>query len=181
MSKSNAPKGLRDDRRAGDVPSRAWTQKDPFELQRLRDELRLLRFIDLLSGHLRDTRDADSALRFAVRACREHFDVAAACLAVIVPPGTRAQVVFNVPQTHVWDLPLFASVLQGDKPSVQPNLMFARLRRRERPWGVLALRRASGEFDRTERQALVRIGASVSRLLREIDLERTREVRDRID
>jgi hypothetical protein len=26
-------------------------------------------FIDLLSGHLRDTRDADSALRFAVRAC----------------------------------------------------------------------------------------------------------------
>jgi signal transduction histidine kinase len=181
MAKSDAPRGLRNDRRSGDVPSGAWAQKDPFELPRLRDELRLLRFIDLLAGHLRDTRDADSALRFVVRACREHFDVAAASLSVLVPPGTRAQVVFNVPQTHVWDLPLFAAVLQGAKPPVQPNLMFARLRRRERPWGVLALRRASGEFDRNERQALVRVGASVSRLLREIDLERIREVRDRID
>ena len=64
---------------------------------------------------------------------------------------------------------------------MHPHLMFARIRRRDRGWGVLALTRPAVEFDRSERQALVRIGVTVSALLREFDRERMREVRDRID
>ena len=158
-----------------------WTRADPFELGRLREEVRLARFIETVAAHLRDARDADGALRFVVRACRDHFGAAAACLAVGVPPGERAQLAFAVPQEHVWDLPLFAAALRGEKPPPRAELMFARLRRRDRPWAVLALRRASGEFDRAQRQALVRIGSAVSALLGEIDANRIREVRDRID
>jgi signal transduction histidine kinase len=154
---------------------------DPFELSRLRNELRLLRFLNDISNRLRETRDAEAALRFIVRACREHFDASAACFAVAQPPGQRAELLFNLPSDHVWDLPSFADAIRGSKPPVDPRLMFARIRRRERPWGLLALARPAVEFDKSERQALVRIGVTVSALLREFDLLRIREVRDRID
>jgi signal transduction histidine kinase len=154
---------------------------DPFELSRLRGELRLMKFLGDLSGRLAGTRDAESALRFIVRACKEHFEASAACLAVTEPPHERASLMFSIPQQHLWDLPMFAGVTRGQKPPVHPNLVFARIRRRDRGWGVLALYRSNVEFDKAERQALVKIGVTVSALLRDFDLQRINEVRDRID
>ena len=154
---------------------------DPFELSRLRGEVRLLRFLGDIAARLRETRDADAALRFIVRASRDHFDASAACLAVTRPPHERAELRFNLPPEHVWDLHTFAAAVRGEKPLVQPHVMFARIRRRDRGWGVLALARASTAFDKSERQALVRVGQAVSALLRAFDHERMREVRDRID
>src|SRR3954453_11690372 len=121
---------------------------DPFELSRLKQEVRLLRFLADLGTHLRGARDAESAVRFAVRACQEHSKADAACLAVSSPPYQSAQILFAVPQQRAWDLPAFAAVARGEKVVPQPNLMFARIRRRERPWGVLAFRRGGGEFER---------------------------------
>ena len=154
---------------------------DPFELTRLRGEVRLLRFLSEIAARLRETRDADSALRFIVRASRDHFDASAACLAVTKPPHDRAELRFNLPPEHVWDLATFAAAVRGEKPAVQPHAMFARIRRRDRGWGVLALSRPSSGFDKSERQALVRVGVTVSALLRAFDHDRMREVRDRID
>jgi len=167
------PKGVRD----AQVP----VGYDPFELSRLRGEVRLVRFLSDVGAHLRDARDADAALRYIVRACRDHFDASAACLAVTHPPHERAELRFNLPPEHVWDLGTFAAAVRGEKPPARPHVMFARVRRRDRGWGVLALSRPSAEFDKAERQALVRIGVTVSALLRDFDLQRMREVRDRID
>ena len=154
---------------------------DPFELSRLRGEVRLLRFLSEIAGRLRETRDAHAALRFIVRASRDHFDASAACLAVTKPPHERAELHFNLPPEHVWDLHTYAAAVRGEKPAVQPHTMFARIRRRDRGWGVLALARPASEFDKSERQALVRVGVTVSALLGEFDHDRMREVRDRID
>lgn len=150
------------------------------EESRNADELRLLRFLWDLGTHLRDTRDADAALRFMVRAVHDYFQPHATCVANRAVGG-RVEISFNLPSSTVWDSRLFATVLAGEKPAPQPELMFARLRRRDRPWGLLALSRRTGVFDRADRQALVRIANVVSAILRDIDTARTREVRDRID
>src|SRR5262249_44944921 len=122
---------------------------DPFEITRLRSELRLMKFLSDVSARLTGTRDAESAIRFIVRACKDHFDAAAACFAVIESTSDeRAAVTFALPQQHLWDGKHFADVIRGTKPAVNPRLMFARIRRRERGWGLLALHRSSavGEF-----------------------------------
>jgi signal transduction histidine kinase len=166
---------------AGDRAIKAPVGFDPFELSRLRGEIRLLRFLADLGTHLRGARDADAAIRFAVRAALEHFSADAACLAAATTPQSPAEAVFALPQNRAWDMQALTQAVRGDKVVTQPNLMFARIRRRDRRWGVLCLRRAGGEFDRTERQALVRIGTTISVLLGEIDRERINEVRERIN
>jgi signal transduction histidine kinase len=176
-----SPEGYVEPARASDPPIHAPVGFDPFELSRIRAELRLMRFLADLATHLRGTRDSDGAMRFAVRAAKDHFGADAACLAVATPPFQQAQVAFALPQERVWDLPALAQAIGGEKLPTQPNLMFARIRRRDRRWGALALRRAGGEFERAERQALVRIGTSISALIGEIDRDRINEVRDRID
>jgi signal transduction histidine kinase len=178
----SVPEGsLETSRRDRDRPLPPPVGFDPFELSRLRGELRLMKFLGDLSGRLAGTRDAESALRFIVRACKEYFEASAACLTVTEPPHDRASLLFSIPQQHVWDLPMFAGVTRGEKPPVHPNLLFARIRRRDRGWGVLALYRSNVEFDKSERQALVKIGVTVSALLRDFDVQRIDEVRDRID
>src|SRR4051812_9354813 len=147
---------------------------DPFEVTRLRDELALLRFLDTVRSHLRNTRDAESALRFIVRAAKDHFDISSACLAVTHGAAQPVQMLFAIPQEHIWPIPTLTALLRGEKTPMRPDTMFVRIRRRERLWGVLALHRVTGEFDKSQRQALGRVGSAISDVLREIDSQRIR-------
>ena len=76
---------------------------------------------------------------------------------------------------------MLAGFLRGDKVRVPPELMLARIRRHGRMWGALAVRAAGGDFHWDRRQAFSSIGALANELIDEMDQERIREVRARVD
>lgn len=144
-------------------------------------ELSLFRHLHEVGAYLRQSRDATAALRYSLRAARDYFEADEACLAVLVPGGEQAEIVFVLPYGGEWDRTLLTSFLQGDKPAVPPNIILAKLARRDRRWGVMGLRRNAGEFGRGAFRSLSRICAEVSDQVQRIDRERLLEVRSRID
>ena len=76
---------------------------------------------------------------------------------------------------------MLAAFLRGDKVRVPPELMLARIRRHGRMWGALAVRAAGGDYHWDRRQAFSSIGALANELIDQIDQERVREVRARVD
>ena len=76
---------------------------------------------------------------------------------------------------------MLAGFLRGDKVRVPPELMLARIRRHGRMWGALAIRSAGGDYHWDTRQAFSSIGALANELIDQIDQERVREVRARVD
>jgi signal transduction histidine kinase len=76
---------------------------------------------------------------------------------------------------------MLAGFLRGDKVRVPLDLMLARIRRHGRMWGVLAVRSPGVEYRWDSRQALSSIGGLANELIEQIDRERVREVRARVD
>ena len=70
--------------------------------------------------------------------------------------------------------------LRGDKVRVPPELMLARIRRHGRMWGALAVR-AAGNFTGTRGRHFRRSATPANELIDQIDQERVREVRARVD
>ncbi len=144
-------------------------------------ELELFRFLVRLRSPLRGSRDADQALRSILRSTIPFLQADAGCIATM-PPGTgRAQVVFRVPREIDFDLDALTGPLEGKWPRLPRDLLVAVITRRARPWGVLALRRTGGDFPDGFGRALGRIAETASELVQQIDGERIREVRFRID
>jgi signal transduction histidine kinase len=129
----------------------------------------------------RDSRDADRMLRAALKLGLEVFGAPEGCLAAIRPGIGTARVVFSVPDGGWWDRDLLAGFLRGAKVRVPPDLMLARIRRQGRMWGALAIRSPGATFHWDARQALSAIGSLANELIDQIDRERVREVRARID
>jgi signal transduction histidine kinase len=129
----------------------------------------------------RECRDPDRVLRAALRLGLELFGASEGCLATVRPGIETARVVFTVPDGGRWDRDHLAGFLRGDKVRVPPDLMLARIRRHSRMWGVMAVRAPGATFHWDARQALSTIGALANELIDQIDRERVREVRARVD
>jgi signal transduction histidine kinase len=129
----------------------------------------------------RDGRDADRVLRAALKLGLDVFGASEGCLATVRPGIETARVVFTVPDGGWWDRDLLAAFLRGSKVRVPSDLMLARIRRHGRMWGALAVRSPGATFHWDSRQALSAIGALVNELVDQIDRERVREVRARVD
>jgi len=129
----------------------------------------------------RDGRDAEKVLRFALRLSLDFFAAQEGCVATVQPGGEEAKILFPAPPAAWWDRSMLAGFLRGDKVRVPPELMLARIRRHGRMWGALAVRVAGGDYHWVERQALSSIGALANELIDQIDQERVREVRARVD
>jgi signal transduction histidine kinase len=76
---------------------------------------------------------------------------------------------------------MLAGFLRGEKVRVPAELMLARIRRHGRMWGAIAVRAPGAGFHWDSRQAFSEIGALANELIDEIDRERIREVRARVD
>ena len=76
---------------------------------------------------------------------------------------------------------MLGDFLRGEKVHVPPELMLARIRRHGRMWGVMAVRAAGRWFHWDSRQAFSSIGSLANELIDEVDRERIREVRARVD
>jgi hypothetical protein len=144
-------------------------------------DLQLYRFLADLRFRLKPARDSRSARQFSLRATRDLFDASDACIATLPPGRDTAEIIAAIPRADGWDLALLTAFRLDQKPAVPFNTLLAPLSRRERPWGVLALRRPDGEFDKEEKRALLRIAGQISESLQEIDRERILEVRSSID
>src|SRR5262249_25793069 len=111
----------------------------------------------------------------------DRFRASEGCVATIRSGSEEARVCFGVPSDAGWDRPMLAQFLRGSKVRVPPDVMLARIRRHGRMWGVLAVRAPGVEYHWDARQALSSIGALANEMIDQIDRERVREVRARVD
>jgi signal transduction histidine kinase len=101
---------------------------------------------------------------------------------VAIEPGLASvKLLLATPEDSSWDRTMLAGFLRGEKVRVPPELMLARIRRHGRMWGAIAVRASSTTFHWDARQAFSSIGSLANELIDEIDLERIREVRSRVD
>jgi signal transduction histidine kinase len=129
----------------------------------------------------RDGRDAEKLLRAATRLGMELFGAAEGAVVAFEPGSRGVQVLLTIPEGKSWDRALLAGFLRGEKVRVPPEMMLARVRRHGRMWGALAIRGGGRDFHWDSRQAFSTLGALANELIDEIDRERIREVRGRVD
>jgi two-component system NtrC family sensor kinase len=144
-------------------------------------------FADLLPhlwrfrSQFREGRDAEKVLRAALRLGLDFFGAQEGCVATVRPGREEAVIDYPVPADGWWDRMMLAAFLRGDKVRVPPELMLARIRRHGRMWGALAVRVTGRDYHWDTRQAFSSIGALANELIDQIDQERVREVRARVD
>jgi two-component system, NtrC family, sensor kinase len=147
----------------------------------LERELAALKFLDGLGAQLRGVREPQQSLRLVLRSTRDFFDAAQGCIAVLQPGPPHANLLLTLPRTASWDLDALTRFIRHEHPPVQPHLLLGPVRRRGGAWGAIALMRERRPFDREDGRLLVRIAAALSDAIHQIDRDRIRGVRDRID
>ncbi len=165
----------------GEKPSPSAPAGRPAHVYREMDELRLLRFLNDLDTQLRPARDVERALKVAMRATAAFFASPAACVAAVNPGSRVARLLVSDQRGKEWDLGTLAAFTRGEDHPAPSGLMLATIRRRNRPWGVLAVQHATGLPSSRERDALNRVVAVVNTCVAHIERERMLEVRARID
>src|SRR5262249_50187834 len=124
------------------------------------------------------------AARIALRHSAALFGADQRCLAMLIPGKNDASIVEIGPREtrpESWPALGLAEFARGRKAELPPSVAVARLRRRRRPWGTLALRWNSDEPDWNIRNALTRLAAVTNDAIERIESRRLAEVRARID
>jgi len=144
-------------------------------------ELAALKFLDGLGVQLRNVREPLQALRLTLRAAREFFEAAQGCIAVFQAGRPHATLLLTLPRVASWDLDALTRFIKHEHPPVRPHMLLGPVRRRGGAWGAIAVMRERRPFDREDGRLLVRIAAALSDAIHQIDRDRIRDVRDRID
>jgi signal transduction histidine kinase len=144
-------------------------------------ELAALKFLDGLSGHLKDVREPHKALRHALRDTREFFQAAHGCIATLRPGHSEADLLFMLPKQTEWDRDALTRYIRHTHPPIQRDMAIGSVKRRGGAWGAIALVRPGHQFDREDRHLMGRIAAVLSLAVHRIDRDRLLGVRDRID
>jgi signal transduction histidine kinase len=141
----------------------------------------LLRRVSNFVTQLGDSREVEKVIARALRLSMSFFGVPEGCVAVVRTGRRDAEILLATPPDSVWDCTMLASFLRKEEVHVGSDIMLSRIRRFGRMWGVLAVRSPRGEFPWDVRQAFSSIGAAAAQLIEQIEDERVREVRRRID
>jgi signal transduction histidine kinase len=141
----------------------------------------VFRFLHQLGERLEQTREEDKLLRTAVRSTLQYFAADDACLATVTPGRPQAEALVRIPPGRDWDLRVLTRYARRQPVEIPAQLMLGALHRRGRTWGVLAVRRATGEFSRDELPPLTAVARTLSEALRRRDEQRGLEVRARLD
>jgi signal transduction histidine kinase len=144
-------------------------------------ELRCLRQLSAFNAQFREGRDVAKVLRSALRAGMELLGAPEGCVATLAPGKQEVETVFAVPQDATWDREFLTSFIRGGENPIPAHLALGRLRRRQRMWGVLAVRAPGARLTWDHREALSALAAAANDVLHRIDQERVREVRAKID
>jgi signal transduction histidine kinase len=129
----------------------------------------------------RDGREADKLLRGALRLGMELFGAGEGAVAAVEPGSGGVKIHLSMPEGCSWDRAMLSAFLRGDKIRVPEDLMLARIRRHGRMWGALVVRASGASLHWDARQSFSAIGSVANELIDQIDRERIREVRARVD
>jgi two-component system, NtrC family, sensor kinase len=129
----------------------------------------------------RDGRDADKLLRGATRLGIDLFDASEGAVVAVEPGSGNLRILHVIPEGSEWDRTMLGGFLRGEQVRVPAELMLARIRRHGRMWGALAVRGLGKTFHWDSRQAFSAVGSLANELIDQIDQERVREVRARVD
>src|SRR5262245_42796586 len=141
----------------------------------------LWRFLDELRNQLKGIRDDDQkALRFSLRLTLQHFGANSGCIAAVHPGQAQPELITEIPRRSNWDLNLIRLLAVPERFEVSRDVILARIHRRGRLWGGIALKRDDG-FDSSSQPALLRVAKTISECIERMDWERIVEVRARID
>jgi len=132
-------------------------------------------------AQFREGSDPDKVFRSALRLAFEHFAANEGCVVSIPPGRDEPEILYREPRDGAWDKNLLTGFLRGHKVTVPPDTLLARIRRHQRMWGALVLRRRRADFRWDARQAFSSIGVVASQLVNDLDAARVRDVRNRID
>jgi hypothetical protein len=141
----------------------------------------LMRRVSNFTNQLGDSREVEKVIMRALRLSMGFFGASEGCVAVVRAGRSEADVLFPTPGNTIWDRSMLARFLRKEEVQVGPEIMLSRVRRFDRPWGVLAVRGPRADFQWDVRQAFSSIGAAATQLITRIEEERVREVRSRID
>lgn len=141
----------------------------------------LFALLDPLSTQLGRSVEVDKALRFTLRATKEFFEASSACVAVLRPGPSLAEMKFALPDGAGCDLSLLTAFIREKHPAIPHDLIVGPVRRRGRAWAALALARPGRPFERGTGSILCRATQILSDALERIDRDRMLEVRARID
>jgi len=145
-------------------------------------ELDLMKRLWSFAAQFRNGHDADKILRSALRLGLDFFDAEEGCVVSIPPGRDEPSLLYVEPKGGRWDTDFLIGFLRGSKVGIPPNVMLARIRRHGRMWGAMALRADDArEYHWDARQAFSSIGAVAGQLAEDIDSQRVRQVRMRID
>ncbi len=129
----------------------------------------------------REGRDVEKLLRGAMRLGMELFGAGEGAVVTAGPGLEGARILLSMPEDSAWDRTMLAAFLRGEKVRVPPELVLARIRRHGRMWGALVVRAMGKILHWDARQAFSAIGSTANELIDQIDRERIREVRARVD
>jgi two-component system NtrC family sensor kinase len=146
-----------------------------------RFQMKLLRLQADLHTRLRNVGDVRKALVFGLRGTKDLFGAEGAAIAALRPGRTEAELFFTIPKDSTWDIGLLTRYIVGDRPEIPWSKLLAPVRRWERHWAVLALRRRGKEFTAEERQALFSITQILTDIVTAVDETRMRKVRQKIE
>ncbi len=144
-------------------------------------DLDIHRFIYQTGAQLAETREPEKVLRTFLREVAGHLGSERAVIAVLEPGMSGAEIRFAHPEDAACDLATVTALLRGDRRPVPPGMVVARLRRRQRPWGMVVLEGAEGAFPEGAPRALALVAEAMSERIERIDRLRLSEVRARID
>lgn len=148
----------------------------------VRTELEVYRFLDHLARSAGSAPDLSRLMRVALREIIDFFGPDAACVAAMEgEPEGEPVVLAAHPRAARWDLDLLGAFIRGRAVPPQPDTMLARVKRRGRPWGVVAMRFAGRVFDWDARDGLRRIAESLEGLIAAQDDAKLRQQRSRLD
>jgi signal transduction histidine kinase len=133
------------------------------------------------AAQFREANDPDKVFRSALRLGCSAFGAIDGCVVSIPPGRDEATVLLREPRNSLWSTELLVGFLRGRKIPVPHDTLLARIRRHDRMWGAIAVRRTGADYRWESRQEFSSIGCVVSQLINDMDLARVREVRNRID
>ena len=144
-------------------------------------ELAALKYLDGVTGYLRDVSEPEKALRRVIRDTREFFGAGHACIATHRRDSADPDLLFAFPKATVWDAGVLGAFIRKAYPPLPADMAIAAVHRRGRAWGAIALLRPEQPFERHDRRVFSRVADALSEAIHRIDRDRMLEVRNRID
>lgn len=140
----------------------------------------LYRFLASVQASLQGASEPDRAVLAGLSAAREFLGGEASAFATLAPGAEAAQFRHTTPQEVAWDPELFTRFLRAQRIVHEPGVILARLARRGRWWGAIAVRREEA-YDKSALQAFKLVAHEISETLQRMDREKVLRVRAKLD